>query len=134
MNFIKLVLFCALVALLSFACTQTTGTTNSATTPTSSPTAAAKATPAEFATARANFKKNCEACHGENAEGGIVKVDNKRLKVPSLKADHAIKHPDADLVKKINTGGDGMPAFKDKLKPEEIQELVRFIRKELQGQ
>jgi len=131
----KLALFCTVVALFSFACTQTTQPTYSTTTPTAtvSPAAAAKGTPEEFAAARANFKKNCESCHGEKAEGGIVKIDNKRLKVPSLKSEHAIKHPDADLVKKINKGGDGMPAFKEKLKPEEIQELVRFIRKEFQS-
>jgi mono/diheme cytochrome c family protein len=135
MKSIRLALLCALVALLTFACTQTTPPTNSTTTRTATASpAAAKATPDEFAAARANYKKNCEACHGENAEGGIVKVENKKLKVPSLKAGHAIHHPDADLVKKISTGGDGMPAFKGKLKPEEIQELVRLIRKEFQGQ
>jgi mono/diheme cytochrome c family protein len=79
------------------------------------------------------YQKNCESCHGENGEGGVVKVDNKRLKVPSLKSDHAIKHPDADLTKQITAGGDGMPAFKDKLKQEEIQSLVQMIRKEFQG-
>ena len=136
MKSIRLTLLCALAALLTFACTEATPQTNSTTTPTAmaSPAAAATATPDEFAAARANYKKNCESCHGEKAEGGIVKVDNKKLKVPSLKTAHAIHHPDADLVKKINTGGDGMPAFKDKLKPEEIQELVRLIRKEFQGQ
>ncbi len=134
MKSIRLTLLCALVALLTFACTEATPPTNSTTTSTATASPAATATPDEFAAARANYKKNCESCHGEKAEGGIVKVDNKKLKVPSLKTAHAIHHPDADLVKKINTGGDGMPAFKDKLKPEEIQELVRLIRKEFQGQ
>jgi mono/diheme cytochrome c family protein len=136
MKSIRLTLLCALVALLTFACTEATPPTNLTTTPTAavSPAAAATATPDEFAAARANYKKNCESCHGEKAEGGIVKVDNKKLKVPSLKTGHAIHHPDADLAKKITAGGDGMPAFKDKLKQEEIQELVRLIRKEFQGQ
>ena len=136
MKSIRLTLLCALAALLTFACTQATPQTNSTTTSTAtaSPAAAATATPDEFAAARASYQKNCESCHGENAEGGIVKVDNKKLKVPSLKTGHAIHHPDADLAKKITAGGDGMPAFKDKLKQEEIQELVRFIRKEFQGQ
>jgi mono/diheme cytochrome c family protein len=134
MKSIRLTLLCALVALLTFACTEGTPPTNLTTTPAATASPAATATPDEFAAARANYKKNCESCHGEKAEGGIVKVDNKKLKVPSLKSGHAIHHPDADLVKKINTGGDGMPAFKDKLKPEEIQELVRLVRKEFQGQ
>src|SRR5258705_4625501 len=136
MKSIRLTLLCALVALLTFACTEATPPTNLTTTPSASvsPAAAATATPDEFAAARANYKKNCESCHGEKAEGGIVKVDNKKLKVPSLKTGHAIHHPDADLAKKITAGGDGMPAFKDKLKQEEIQELVRLIPREFQGQ
>jgi mono/diheme cytochrome c family protein len=30
-------------------------------------------------------------------------------------------------------GGDGMPEFKDKLSPDEINLLVRFVRHEFQG-
>ena len=37
------------------------------------------------------------------------------------------------FVKQITEGDDEMPAFKDKLSAEEINEMVRFIRKELQG-
>jgi mono/diheme cytochrome c family protein len=66
-------------------------------------------------------------------EGGLVKVDNKRLKVPSFKAEHAMKHADEDFTKQITKGGDGMPSFKDKLNPAEMQGLVKFIRTEFQG-
>jgi mono/diheme cytochrome c family protein len=62
-----------------------------------------------------------------------VKVDNKKIKVPSLKAEHAIKHTDEQITKMITNGEEEMPAFKDKLKPEEINELVRFVRKNFQG-
>src|SRR5882724_5129449 len=125
---------CVATAVFSIACTQSAAPT-SLPSPSSaaSPAAPAAATPNEFAAAQAIYKKHCEACHGENAEGGIVKVDNKRLKVPSLKSGHVLTHPDEALVKKINKGGDGMPAFKDKLKPEEIQELLQLIRKEFQA-
>ena len=119
------------IALLATACTETATPTN-----TSTPTAAAPAPSAsvdQFAAARANYTKNCEPCHGPNAEGGLVKVDNKRIKVPSLKAEHAIKHPDEKLAKMITNGEEEMPAFKDKLRPEEITELVRFIRTNFQG-
>jgi mono/diheme cytochrome c family protein len=37
------------------------------------------------------------------------------------------------LEKIIVTGEEEMPSFKDKLKPEEIRELVRFVRKVYQG-
>jgi Cytochrome c, mono- and diheme variants len=131
MKLISLALTCIAIALITIACTETAAPTN-----TSTPTAAAPAPSAsvdQFATARANFTKNCEPCHGPNAEGGLVKVDNKQIKVPSLKAEHAIKHTDAQLTKMITNGEEQMPAFKDKLKPEEITELVRFIRTNFQG-
>src|SRR5947209_15192971 len=92
------------------------------------------AAPDEFAAARANFKKNCELCHGANGEGGPVKLeDGTKLKVPNFHEGHALRHPDSDFVKQITKGGDGMPAFKEKLTPEQINDLVRFIRHEFQA-
>ena len=130
MKTILLVLACTALALFVVSCTETAAPTNSP-----APTAAASAgTPVdEFAAARQNFKKNCEACHGEKYEGGLVKVEGKQIKVPSLKANHAIKHTDDQLVKMITNGEEAMPAFKDKLKPEEITDLVKFVRKQVQG-
>lgn len=131
MKLISLALTCIAIALVTIACTETATPTN-----TSTPGAAAPAPSAsvdQFATARANFTKNCEPCHGPNGEGGLVKVDDKKIKVPSLKAEHAIKHTDEQLTKMITNGEEEMPAFKDKLKPEEIMELVRFVRTNFQG-
>src|SRR5712692_3024258 len=111
---------------LSAGCTPTTKTTNGNT---SKP--AATATPDEFAASRAAYMKNCKECHGEKGDGGRVKLeDGTKLKVPSLREGHALHHPDSDFLKQITKGGDGMPAFKDKLKPEEIDDLIRFIRHE----
>jgi mono/diheme cytochrome c family protein len=44
-----------------------------------------------------------------------------------------LKHPDDDFIKQITKGGDGMPAFKDKLTPEQMNGLVKFIRHDFQG-
>jgi len=101
--------------------------------PARSPAPSAAATPDEFATARATFKKNCSVCHGEDGKGGSKTVEGKKLKVPNFTEGHALHHPDEDFVKQITKGGDGMPKFGDKLKPEEINSLVRFIRHEFQG-
>ena len=96
--------------------------------------ATAASTPDQFAPMRASFEKNCKSCHGANGEGGPVKLeDGTKLKVPTLRAGHALRHPDSDFVKQITKGGDGMPAFGEKLKPEEINDLIRFIRHEFQG-
>lgn len=91
-------------------------------------------TPDEFAAVREIFVKDCQVCHGDKGEGGPVKLeDGTRLKVPSLRQGHALRHTDADFVKQIEKGGDGMPAFKEKHKPDQINGLVRFIRREFQG-
>jgi mono/diheme cytochrome c family protein len=126
----------AAAILLASACTQpnTVTTNHSAPTVAASPAAKANATPPdEFAVARATFQKNCVGCHGEDGMGGVKTIDGKKLKVPSFHEGHALKHSDEDFVKQITNGGDGMPAFKDKLSPEEMNGLVRFIRKVIQS-
>ena len=131
MKLIKLGLLCFVGLPFAIACNAPSN--HSAThTPSASP-AAKSATPDEFAGARAIFLKECVACHGENGQGGTVKVDEGTLKVPSLREGHALKHPDSEFIDQISKGGDGMPAFKDKLKPEEMNSLARFIRHEFQG-
>ena len=134
MKLISLALTCVAIALVAVACTETASPTNTSTPhAASSPAPVTTASVDQFATARANYKKNCEACHGPEATGGPVKVDNKTIKVPSLKADHAIKHTDEQLTKMITNGEEAMPAFKDKMSQQEIADMVRFIRKEFQG-
>ncbi len=135
MKQLALALTCIAIALVAFACTETATPTN-----TSAPAGAASpATPAPtapvdpLATARANYTKNCEPCHGPQGVGGLVKVEDKQIKVASLKADHAIKHTDEQLAKTITNGEEAMPAFKDKLSQAEIQDIVKFVRKEFQG-
>jgi len=136
MKLIALALTCVATALIAIACTETARPTNtSGSRPAGSPATAASpaASVDEFATARANYKKNCEACHGPEATGGLVKVDKKQIKVPSLKAEHALKHTDEQLTKMITNGEEDMPAFKDKMSAAEISEMVRYIRKDIQG-
>ena len=137
MKLVSLILTCAAVALISIACTDAETTTNS-TTPSRAASPAAPspaAVPAdELAAARTNYGKNCEACHGPNGEGGPVKTpEGKQIKVPSLKAPHAVRHSDEELTKMITNGEEEMPSFKNKLKPEEITEMVHFVRKNFQG-
>ena len=135
MKLIALALTCVAIALVAIACTETATPTNT----NASRAAASPAAPSpvesvdEFATAKANYVKHCEACHGPEATGGLVKVDKKQIKVPSLKADHAIKHTDDQITKMITNGEEEMPAFKDKMSAQEIQQMVRYVRKGIQG-
>ena len=124
----SLVFIAAAVVFLTISCQNSKTPTANNSVPSATPT------PDQFAMARATFEKNCKVCHGENGDGGPVKLeDGTKLKVPSLRKGHALRHTDAEAVKQIEKGGDGMPAFKDKLTPPEIDELVRFIRQEFQG-
>jgi mono/diheme cytochrome c family protein len=106
---------------------------NNARATTATPAPKPTATPDEFAVARANYAKHCSVCHGDEGKGGLVKVENTKLKVPSLREGHATMHPDEKLVKQITKGGDGMPKFSDKLSAEEINAMVRFVHHEFQG-
>lgn len=141
---IKLVLLVVAVTLFAIACNNTTTTTTNqnsntatvSTSPAASPATGAQttATPAdEFASIRPVYAAECARCHGITGEGGTVEILKKKLKVPSLKTGHALDHNEEQLAKQIRDGGDGMPAYKEKLKEEEIKTLVSLIRKEFQG-
>jgi cytochrome c551 len=145
MKYVKLSFAIAALALFALACGETTTNTNqtangtkpspaASTGNTTANTANTSATPAdELAAARTTYMQVCTNCHGDKADGGVVNLEGKKLKVPSLKEGHALNHTDEQLAKKIANGGDGMPAFKDRLKPEQINDLVRFVRREFQG-
>ena len=137
MKFVKLVPFITALALFVIACTNTnTNPVNTGTQPTpAASTAATNATPKpdEFAATREFYADNCATCHKEDGEGGMVKIDNKRLKVPPFSKGHALSHTDEEFAKQIINGGDGMPAFKDKMTPDEINLMVRYVRKQFQA-
>ena len=45
----------------------------------------------------------------------------------------AVRHEDAEFLKQITNGGDGMPAFEKKLTAEQMNDLIKMIRMEFQG-
>ena len=141
---LKLSLLTFTVALFALACATNTNT-NTATVTNSNRTVMANAasanaassapaaTPDEFAAARSTFNASCAKCHKETGEGGMADIDGERLKVPSLKGHHAREHTDGELIKKIDKGGEGMPAFEKRLTADQISDLARFIRHEFQS-
>ena len=123
----------ALAALLLLAACKTEPPTNN-TANANTNRATPQSTPDEFAGVKKIYVKDCEECHKKTGEGGPVTLkDGTKLKVPTLRAGHALRHKDDEFVKQITKGGDGMPAFGDKLKPEEVNELIKFIRREFQA-
>lgn len=75
------------------------------------------------------FRQNCAICHGQEADG---KQMEDRL-IPSLRYGSAANKSEAEIYDQIKNGKLPMPAFKDQLTEEEIQKMVKFIRRDLQG-
>ena len=124
------------LAVLALGCNnEASSTANSNSQSRSANTASATASPSvdELAAAGERYQKLCKECHGENGEGGTKTIEGKTLKVPTFKKGHAVEHSDQQLVKQVLNGGDGMPAFKDKVSTAEAAELVRLIRRDFQG-
>lgn len=94
----------------------------------------AQSTPDHFAATRPIYEKECKNCHGQDGAGGPVKLDDgTKLKVPTFREGRALRHPDSDYLKQITKGGDGMPAFEKKLTPEQMNDLIKFIREVFQA-
>ncbi len=76
------------------------------------------------------YTESCQVCHRDTGKGGPVTVEGKKLKPADLTTGHTKKHSDDDVAKDISEGSpdDGMPAFKEKLKPEEIKAVVSYLR------
>ena len=74
------------------------------------------------------YARNCAVCHGPAGEGKQVGT----LRVPPLREGRAAQDTDAQLLKQIHDGGNGMPPFKFTLTDDEIQALLRFVREEVQ--
>jgi mono/diheme cytochrome c family protein len=128
----SLVLFVAITLAFSLACNRAPTNGPAQRQPASSTSPQTAAASDEFAATRAIFKEHCVQCHGDDASGGRVQVEGREIKVPNLTGEHARKPTDEKIAAKISEGDDEMPAFKDKLTPEQIRDLVRFIRKEFQ--
>ncbi|MGB6684890.1 MAG: cytochrome c [Candidatus Acidiferrum sp.] len=72
------------------------------------------------------FKTKCAVCHGADGKGdtGIGKADNIR----DLGSEDVQKQTDDELAGIIGNGKGKMPAYGKSLKPEQIKDLVAFIR------
>jgi mono/diheme cytochrome c family protein len=76
------------------------------------------------------FALNCMICHKESGKGGEVTIKGKKLDAEDLTADKIKKMTDEKLIGYVTNGieDEGMPAFKDKMTPEEIRSVVAHVR------
>lgn len=123
------IFFCALLA---FACGKAANTSNVANTnkPINAPDAVPAVTIDQAATSKELYAKNCMICHKENGTGGKVTVDGKNLEPDDLTTAKMKARADDKLAHQISEGApdDGMPAFKDKLSPDQIKQVVAHLR------
>ncbi|MHB8839753.1 MAG: c-type cytochrome [Gemmatimonadaceae bacterium] len=73
------------------------------------------------------YEANCKKCHGPAGKpsDGIKKMSPK---IETFDAAFFAKRSDADLTKGIAEGKGKMKPFNDKLKPEEIAAVAKYIR------
>jgi mono/diheme cytochrome c family protein len=72
------------------------------------------------------FKSKCVLCHAEDGSGNSP--SGKALKAKDLRLPETRQKSDAEIADVITKGRNKMPAFGHSLKPEQIQQLVTYIR------
>jgi mono/diheme cytochrome c family protein len=80
--------------------------------------------PEDRAANQAIFAKYCADCHGAKGEG------QPSVKVPGLNDQLIATKSDEQLIENITNGKGNMPAFRSILTPEQISNLVQFIRQD----
>lgn len=82
----------------------------------------AMAVPAVAEDAAALYKSKCQVCHGPDGKGSAA---GQKM---GAKPFSEVKASDKELVEITQNGKNKMPAYKDKLTEEQINELVKYVR------
>ena len=72
------------------------------------------------------FTSKCGMCHGADGSGNTAM--GKRFNIQNLRSPDLQKRSDADLAAAITKGKGKMPAFEGKLTPEQISNVIAYIR------
>jgi cytochrome c6 len=72
------------------------------------------------------YKTKCAVCHGADGKGETTV--GKANKIRDLASADVQKQSDADLTGIITNGKNKMPAYGKSLKPEQVKDLVAFVR------
>jgi cytochrome c6 len=76
--------------------------------------------------AAALYKTKCAACHGADGKGETAV--GKTNKIRDLGSPEVQQQSDADLTAVITSGKGKMPAYGKSLKPDQVKDLVAYIR------
>ena len=94
--------------------------------------AAVKATPASIANGEVIYKRQCQTCHGATGVGDGPASKYLKGKLPNF-TDKAVmakikeEEIHETVMDGVKTEVGTMPAFKAKLKPEEVQDVINFV-------
>ncbi len=133
MKGVKVSILIVAIAIFIAACGQA-ATTNNNISVSGTPATPAPVEPsatidqAEFA--KGLYAKNCAICHKDTGKGGKVTVEGKTIEPDDITTAKMKAKSDEKLAEYISEGypDDGMPAFKEKLTPDQIKVVVRHMR------
>jgi cytochrome c6 len=77
-------------------------------------------------TGAATYKTKCAACHGADGKGETA--IGKTNKIRDLSSADVQQQSDADLTAIIASGKGKMPAYGKSLRPDQVKDLVTYVR------
>ena len=90
---------------------------------------AVKTSPASVASGKKKYGQDCAMCHGKEGAGDGDLAEDMHLKLKDFRESEALKDlSDADIYKIINNGKGKMMGEEGRLKPDEIWDVVNFVR------
>jgi mono/diheme cytochrome c family protein len=73
------------------------------------------------------YKAQCAMCHGQ--DGLATTPVAKMMSVPSFKSPAVMRMTVGEMAAATNNGKGKMPAFRSKLTPAQVEQVVAYIRK-----
>jgi mono/diheme cytochrome c family protein len=88
-----------------------------------------KSSPTSIASGKKKYGQDCAMCHGKEGAGDGDLAEDMHLKLKDLRDAESLKDmTDADIFTIINNGKGKMMGEEGRLKPDEIWDVVNFVR------
>jgi len=88
-----------------------------------------KSSPTSLASGKKKYGQDCAMCHGKEGAGDGDLAEDMKLKLKDLRDAETLKAlSDGDIYSIINNGKGKMMGEEGRLKPDEIWDIVNFVR------
>jgi|SRR5208283_1705385 mono/diheme cytochrome c family protein len=74
------------------------------------------------------FESNCSVCHNSDSEEAKIGPGLKGISKKAKMSTADKKPTDANILQKVNEGGNGMPPYKDTLSDAEKTNLIAYLK------